>query len=177
VTFAYQPVLKGGLVELRPLQQDDYENLYKVAADPMIWEQHPIANRYERAVYKEFFREALASGGSLLAIDTQNQRVMGSSRFHGYKEDENEVEIGWTFLARSYWGGAYNREIKNLMLAHAFQFVRRVIFLVGPDNLRSQRAVEKIGATRVGSRADGSGRESFLYEITAAMFANRRNSA
>ncbi|HEU4391754.1 MAG TPA: GNAT family N-acetyltransferase, partial [Blastocatellia bacterium] len=94
----------------------------------------------------------------------------GSSRFYGYNEEKSEIEIGWTFLARSHWGGRYNREMKQLMLRHAFRFVNNVIFLVGPQNLRSQRAVEKIGAVRVGSRVDGSGRDSFVYQIKASSF-------
>jgi RimJ/RimL family protein N-acetyltransferase len=167
VSFEYQPVLAGELLQLRPLRQDDYEALYSVAADPLIWEQHPASNRHERSVFCAFFREALRSGGSLLVIDARTDRVIGSSRFHGYSEERSEVEIGWTFLARPYWGGKYNREMKNLMLAHAFQFVCRVIFLIGPDNVRSQRAIEKIGAIGVGSRPDGSGLESVMYEITA----------
>jgi RimJ/RimL family protein N-acetyltransferase len=154
------------LVELRPLRRDDYETLYAVAADPLIWEQHPASNRHEKEVFRAFFREALSNGGSLVVIDVDTQAMIGSSRFHGYSEDRNEVEIGWTFLARRSWGGKYNREVKSLMLAHAFQFVRRVIFLIGPYNMRSQRAVEKIGAIRVGSRPDGSGVESYLYEIS-----------
>jgi N-acetyltransferase len=95
--------------------------------------------------------------------------VIGSSRFHGYDKEKSEIEIGWTFLARSYWGGIYNREMKQLMLRHAFRFVKRVVFLVGPKNRRSQRAMEKIGGVHVGSRRDASGRESWVYEITAPL--------
>src|SRR5438132_12819870 len=91
---------------------------------------------------------------------------MGSSRFHGYDKEKSEIEIGWTFLARSHWGGIYNREMKQLMLRHAFQFVNSDIFLVGPENLRSQRAMEKIGRVHAGSRRDGGGRESCVYQIS-----------
>jgi RimJ/RimL family protein N-acetyltransferase len=171
VPFDYQPVLKGELVELRPLRSEDYDDLYAVAADPLIWEQHPARNRHEEAVFQEFFREALASGGALIAVDAETQRVIGSSRFHGYDEASSEVEIGWTFLARSHWGGTYNGEMKRLMLQHAFRFVNRVVFFVSPQNLRSQRAVEKIGGTRVGSELDAGGRH--VYRLTAATFARR----
>lgn len=106
-------------------------------------------------------------------VDSKDGQIIGSSRFHGYDEEKIEIEIGWTFLARSYWGGRYNLEMKRLMLEHAFRFVRRVIFLVGTGNLRSQRALEKIGGVRVGSRLDASGRESFIYEINASAFAAR----
>jgi N-acetyltransferase len=169
--FDFQPVLKGALLELRPLRPEDLQGLYAVARDPLIWEQHPVHDRYREAVFRAFFSESLASGGALLAVDSRDARAIGSSRFHGYDPVGSEIEIGWTFLARSHWGGAYNREMKQLMLKHAFRFVDRVIFLVGPRNFRSQRAVEKIGGIRVGSRADAGGRESFLYQITAAAFA------
>ena len=142
-----------------------------MAADPLIWEQHPAKDRYQQEQFRLFFREALESGGALVAIDTKDGRVIGSSRFHGYDGDKSEVEIGWTFLARSHWGGRYNGEMKQLMLQHAFRFVDRVVFLVGLHNRRSQRAVEKLGGVRVGSRPDASGRDSIVYEITAATFA------
>ena len=98
--------------------------------------------------------EALQSGGALIAIDRKTQRVIGSSRFHGYDREPSEIEIGWTFLARSHWGGAYNGEMKRLMLSHAFKFVDNVIFSIGSNNLRSQRAVEKIGGVRIGGRTE-----------------------
>jgi N-acetyltransferase len=169
--FDLQPVLKGRLLELRPLRAEDYQALYAVAADPLIWEQHPARDRYKEEVFRLLFRESLDSGGALIAIDAKDRHVIGSSRFHGYNEAHSEIEIGWTFLARSHWGGVYNGEMKWLMLRHAFQFVNSVVFLVGPQNLRSQKAVEKIGGLRVGSRADASGRESIVYQISASSFA------
>jgi N-acetyltransferase len=164
--FDLQPILKGELVRLRPLRPEDWDDLYAVASDPLIWEQHPIKDRYKEEVFQGFFREALESGGALIVIDSKDGRVIGSSRFHGYDKEISEIEIGWTFLARSHWGGIYNREMKQLMLRHAFRFVDSVIFLVGPQNVRSQRAMEKIGGVRAGSRPDGSGQASLVYEIT-----------
>lgn len=169
--FDLQPTLRGELLELRPLRAEDFDALFAVAADPLIWEQHPD-DRHREDRFRVFFRESLASGGALLAVDAKDGRVIGSSRYHGYDEDAGEVEIGWTFLARSHWGGRYNGEMKRLMLRHAFRFVDRVVFLAGPDNRRSQRALEKIGAVRAGSRPDASGRGSMLYEITAAQFGS-----
>jgi N-acetyltransferase len=171
--FDFQPVLKGKLVELRPLRAEDFDALFAVAGDPAIWEQHPAKDRYQEEQFRIFFREAVESGGTLIAIDTSDGRVIGSSRFHAYDGERSEVEIGWTFLARSHWGGRYNREMKELMLQHAFRFVDRVVFLVGPHNRRSQRAVERIGGARVGSRSDASGRDGIVYQITAAEFARR----
>lgn len=169
--FDFQPTLTGELLELRPLRADDFDALFAVAADPLIWEQHPARDRHREDTFRAFFRESLESGGALIARDLRDGRVIGASRFHGYDAASREVEIGWSFLARSHWGGRYNGEMKRLMLEHAFRFVNRVVFLVGPHNHRSRRAVEKIGARPAGTRRDGSGRESILYEITRDSFA------
>lgn len=166
--FDLQPVLTGELLELRPLRAEDFDELYAVASDPLIWEQHPVRDRYKEEVFRAFFREGLEWGGTLVARDRRDGRVIGSSRFHGYDEGKSEIEIGWTFLARSHWGGRHNGEMKRLMLDHAFRFVERVIFLVGPENIRSQRALAKIGGVCVGLRPNERGHESLVYEITAA---------
>jgi RimJ/RimL family protein N-acetyltransferase len=166
MSFDLQPILEGKLLRLRPLQPEDFQELYAVASDPLIWEQHPNSDRYQEEVFKEFFREGLDSGGALIAIDAKDGRAIGSSRFHGYNEENSEIEIGWSFLARSHWGGAYNGEMKQLMLRHAFQFVNSVNFIIGTRNLRSQKAIEKIGGVRVGSRVDKNGRDNFVYQIT-----------
>ena len=169
--FDLQPKLKGNLVELKPLRADDYHDLYAVAADPMIWEQHPVNDRHKEEVFKEFFRDALESKGTLVVVDSSESQIIGSSRFHGYDQERSEIEIGWTFLTRSHWGGIYNGEIKHLMLNHAFNYIDTVVFLIGLQNIRSQRAIEKIGALRVGTRHDSGGRNSFVYRITASSYA------
>lgn len=171
--FEFQPILKGEHLKLRPLRADDYYGLFEVAADPLIWEQHPIRDRYKEESFSEFFREAIECGGTLIAIDALDGRVIGSSRFRCFDEEKGGIEIGWTFLARSHWGGMYNGEMKQLMLRHAFKFVSRVLFLVGHENLRSRRAVEKIGAVAIGERPDAGGRDSIIYEITAASFMSK----
>jgi RimJ/RimL family protein N-acetyltransferase len=165
VPFDLQPVLTGELIELRPMRFSDFRDLYLVASDPLIWEQHPARDRYKEEVFAEFFREGLASGGALIAFDRKSDLMIGSSRFHGYEEEKSEIEIGWTFLARSHWGGAFNGEMKRMMLDHAFQFVDSVIFVIGPQNLRSQQAVQKIGAVRDGSKVDATGMENYVYRI------------
>ena len=150
MSFDLQPQLRGELLELRPIAPEDWDDLFAVASDPLIWEQHPESDRYKEGVFKVFFKDALESGGAFVVIDTENKRIIGSTRFHGYDPEKSEVEIGWTFLARKYWGGRYNREMKQLMLAHAFQFVENVVFYVGENNIRSQKATEKIGAIKNG---------------------------
>jgi RimJ/RimL family protein N-acetyltransferase len=151
MTFDLQPHLKGQLIELRPLRREDWNDLFAVASDPLIWEQHPESDRYKEDIFKIFFEGALESGGAFVVIDTNTRQIIGSTRFHGYDPEKSEIEIGWTFLARKYWGGRYNREMKQLMLAHAFKFVENVVFFVGENNVRSQKATEKIGAIKSGT--------------------------
>ena len=149
--FDLQPHLKGDLIELRPVTSKDWNELFAAASDPLIWEQHPESDRYKEEVFKTFFNGALQSGGAFVVIDTRSKQIIGSTRFHGYDPEKSEVEIGWTFLARKYWGGRHNREMKRLMLWHAFRFVENVAFFVGENNIRSQKATEKIGAIRSGT--------------------------
>ena len=142
--------------------------MFAVASDPLIWEQHPARDRYKEDVFRDFFREALESRGALVVIDRETQKIIGSSRYFGFEPEKREIEIGWTFLARSHWGGKYNGELKRLMLEHAFKFVESVLFLIGPTNLRSQRAVEKIGGVMTGRRETtlhGKTVEHVVYQI------------
>ena len=176
MSFNRQPILRGELLELRPLRADDFEALFRVAADPLIWEQHPDRDRYQETTFRVFFADALASGGALVALDRADGQIIGSSRYHGYDPEHSVIEIGWSFLARAYWGGRYNGEMKRLMLEHAFKTVRRVIFIIGPDNRRSRRAVEKIGAVLAGTMLDGQGRERVAYELTPKLYVGRRQS-
>jgi RimJ/RimL family protein N-acetyltransferase len=99
--------------------------------------------------------------------------IVGSSRYHEFDADGSVVEIGWSFLARRCWGGRYNGEMKRLMLEHAFKTVERVVFVIGPDNRRSRRAVEKIGGLYAGVRPNSNGRESVVYELTKSSFETR----
>ena len=165
MSFDLQPHLRGELVELRPMVPDDFETLYDVARDPLIWEQHPASDRYTRPVFTDYFDGGLKSGGGLVILDRATGQMIGATRYNGYDPDKSEVEIGWTFLARAYWGGKYNNEVKALMLAHAFAYVDRVNFMVGANNIRSQKAVERIGARRAGERTDAEGRTQLLYVI------------
>ena len=151
MSFDLQPNLRSDLIQLRPLRRDDWGELFAVASDPLIWEQHPESDRYKEEVFRAFFKGALESGGAFVVIDTKTQQVIGSTRFHGYDPKKSEIEIGWTFLARKYWGGRYNAEMKQLMLTHAFKFVENVVFFIGENNIRSQKATEKIGAVKSGT--------------------------
>lgn len=172
-----QPVLGGEHVRLRPLRADDWDALFAVASDPLIWAQHPAHDRWQEPVFRAFFEDALANKGALVALDAKSGAVIGSSRFQGLDEaDGGSVEIGWTFLARSHWGGTYNHEMKRLMLAHALASLAEVRFLVGETNIRSRRALENIGAKLTDRReervmAGGTVIPHLTYVITRESFA------
>jgi len=174
MNFDLQPTLQGALLHLRPLLPSDFDALYAVASDPLIWEQHPHFDRYKKEVFEKFFADALDSRGAFIVIDNKTKKIIGSSRFANLDEQKSEIEIGWTFLARTHWGGRYNREMKRLMLAHAFQYVKTVIFLVGPKNMRSQRALAKIGAQPAGSMTHPIRGENLIFHITAPQQTERR---
>jgi len=166
VAFDRQPTLVGERVILRPLRSDDFEALFAIASDPLLWEQHPAKDRVQEPVFRQWLADALDSEGALVAVDRRDGCVVGSSRFdfHG-----GEVEIGWTFVARSLWGTGVNDEMKQLMLRHAFADVDAVVFRVHSDNLRSQRAVEKLGARRVGTQVDPNGHgTNLVYRLPRA---------
>ena len=172
-----QPTLEGPTLLLRPLREDDWDALYAVASDPLVWELHPASDRWQEDVFRAYFADALAQGGALAVIDKASGRIIGSSRMQAHDPaDGGSVEIGWTFLGRDHWGGETNREMKRLMLAHALGEVARVDFRVGENNLRSRRAMEKIGG-RLTDR-DGGVVETVsgptphvVYEITRESFA------
>ncbi len=148
MTFELQPTLADDLIRLRPLAPGDFEALFAVASDPLIWEQHPTRERYQRDVFSTYFEGGIASGGALLALDGADGSVVGCTRFYDLEEDC--VAIGYTFLARRCWGGRHNPAMKRLMLDHAFRFVERVVLHVGRNNVRSRTAVERLGATLIG---------------------------
>ncbi|MFC4256656.1 GNAT family N-acetyltransferase [Altererythrobacter xixiisoli] len=178
-----QPVLQGERVLLRPLRRSDWADLFAVASDREMWALHPSHDRWQEPVFRAFFKDALAQSGALAVVDLASGGVIGSSRFQGHVSgaggDEcaqpSQVEIGWTFLSRHYWGLGYNAEIKALMLEHALRFVDRAIFRVGADNVISRKAMLKIGGRLTGESTveERVGRpvEHVVYEITRDSFA------
>lgn len=141
-----QTTLESQTLRLIPLQAAHWPELMRAASDPLIWVLHPEPERYQPDVFRPVFDSGLASGGAYLICDKQSGEVLGTSRYYDFDAARQEVAIGYTFLVRSRWGGATNTELKHLMLTHAFGFVNAVWFHVGEQNLRSRRAVEKLGA-------------------------------
>ncbi len=171
-----QPLLEGERLLLRPLHPDDWDALHAAARDPLIWDQHPDPDRWRESIFRDFFADALEAGGALTIIERQGGAVIGSSQFANFKDDSGgTVEIGRTFLARSHWGLGLNHELKRLMVGHALGEVAKVYFRVGAENLRSRRAMEKIGARLTDLREDvmvhGRPVPHVIYEIGRDDFA------
>ena len=176
----WQPRLQGRLLQLRPVTAEDRAPLFAAASDPRIWALHPASDRWQEAVFRAYFEDRLASGGALVAVEVASGAVIGWSSYSGEFVEPGEIEIGWTFLGRDYWGGAYNGEMKRLMLAHAFRFVDRVILRIGETNARSRRAAEKIGAKlQPGRRAPEPmpGVTHLFYAIERADFLAESDAA
>ncbi len=171
----FQPTLIGPSITVRPIAAGDWPELFAAASDPKIWEIHPVPERYTKAEFRKFFDGALNGKMGFVFVDRASTKLIGSSRFYGYEPVFSEVEIGWTFIVRKHWGGAANREVKRLMLDHAFAFVDTVVFWVGDTNLRSQRAMTKIGGIkRAGlfTRALSGDQQHCIFEITKRQYEN-----
>ncbi|MEZ6241621.1 MAG: GNAT family protein [Phycisphaerales bacterium] len=172
-TFDPQPTLVSDLVTLGPLRSNDWDALFGVVSDPEIWTQHPEADRRRQCIFRGFFVQALAEG-ALAIVENSTGEIIGSTRFHA-GADPSEIEIGWTFLARRCWDGRDNAQVKRLVLGHAFREFGRVVFIVGPENFRSQAAVARLGARPDGeiTEPDREGRPArrlrFVITRPAAM--------
>jgi RimJ/RimL family protein N-acetyltransferase len=150
MNFDLQPFqLQNQLIKLVPLQETDFEELYSVANDELLWEQHPNKLRYQKPVFQNFFEGAIQSKGAFFIRDAKTNEPIGSSRFYDYNPETNSILIGYTFIGRKFWGKGYNKELKKLMMDYAFQFVNTIYFHVGATNFRSQKALEKIGGRKI----------------------------
>ena len=171
-----QPILTGSAVELRPLGENDWTPLYSVASDPEIWAQHPMHDRWQEPVFRAFFDDAMAGGGALAIRDHHSGAIIGSSQIRPHPLDESQTEIGWTFLARDRWGTGANAQVKALMVGHVLAARERVVFRVGDTNMRSRRAMEKIGARLTAAvqhgMAHGQPIQHVVYEITRRDYTN-----
>jgi len=169
----FQPTLVGPNITIRPIRPDDWTGLYAAGSDPKIWEVHPVSTRYTEPEFRKFFDGAVASNMGFAFVDRATGRLIGSSRYYGYEREIGEIEIGWTFLARSHWGGGANREVKRMMLDHAFSFVETVVFWVGHENWRSQGAMTKIGGVKregLFTRAISGDQPYFIFEVTKSRY-------
>lgn len=177
MSVIFQPILENDLILMTPLREANFESLFAVASDPLIWEQHPNKNRYQRDMFQNFFEGAMQSKGAMLILDKATGEVAGCSRFYDYNEAESSVFIGYTFFGRKFWGKQYNPASKQLMLDYAFQFLNIVKFHIGATNFRSQIAIGRIGAVKtkevVVAYHGEPDRHNFEYELTKQNWKNR----
>jgi RimJ/RimL family protein N-acetyltransferase len=169
MTFSIQPILENDLIILYPLLESDFEELYAVASDPKVWEQHPNKDRWQREVFQNFFKGAMESMGAFKIVDKASGKIIGCTRYYDYTEEENVILIGYTFYGTDSWGKGINPQVKKLMLDYIFQFVSKVHFHVGSNNLRSQIAISRIGAEKIREEEIAYFGEApklnFIYEI------------
>lgn len=147
--FNLQPMLNNDLIKIVPLKEEDFEALFEVASDPLVWEQHPNKDRYQLSVFRNFFKGAIESKGAFIVYEKATDKVIGSSRFYELNEENRSVAVGYTFIGRDYWGKGFNRALKTLMFDYAFEHVDKIILHIGATNFRSQKATEKLGAKKM----------------------------
>ncbi|MEP5152587.1 GNAT family N-acetyltransferase [Planktotalea sp.] len=138
--------LADELLDLRPMKSEDFAALYRAASDPLIWAGHPAKNRFEEDVFRGYFDGLLEAGGTYVVRLKETQCVIGCSRYYIAEDAPADVAIGFTFLTRDQWGGETNFHLKTLMFEHAFQVHERVWLHIAPDNIRSQKAAERLDA-------------------------------
>jgi len=167
--FDVQPTLEKEIIRIRPLKHNDFETLYTIASDPLIWEQHPNRDRYKREVFEVFFEGAMESGGAFLVIDNQTNMPIGSTRYYGIDTNDSAITIGYTFLAKDHWGGKYNKALKTLMINNAFTCFNKVMLHIGACNIRSQKSIERLGARKIDeieiAYYGEPGKLNFIYQI------------
>lgn len=148
--FNLQPeFLEDDITKLVPLEETHFNALFEIASDPLLWEQHPIKDRYKKEVFQSFFDAALDSKSGFVIVNAATNEIIGTTRFYDYKPENSSIAIGYTFLDRKYWGGSHNKSNKKLLIDYAFQHVDSIFFHIGAENFRSQKAVLKLGATKV----------------------------
>jgi RimJ/RimL family protein N-acetyltransferase len=175
MVFNIQPTLQSQQALLLPLKEEDFEELYQVASDPQVWMQHPNRDRWKKEVFEVFFKGAMQSGGAFKIIDQTTGEVAGSTRFYDHNTDAGSILIGYTFYATKFWGKGLNQAVKKMMLDYIFQFVSKVHFHIGAQNIRSQVAIARVGALKIGEEEVAYFGEApklnFVYEITKADWA------
>ncbi len=180
MTFDDQPTLQNQIFLLRPLSAADRTGLRDAASDPEIWSQHPIKDRHKPDVFDPYFDFLLENGGSLVVVEKQTGRLAGCSRYYATPDIPDSISIGYTFLTRDHWGGQSNWLIKTLMLDHAFGSFPEVWLHIGPDNLRSQKATAKLGATHIKTAPTqmvGSTGDMAWFQLTKTAWEKRKAQA
>ena len=176
--FSFQPTLKGESISIRPLHEEDFEELYACASDKKIWEGHPSPERYKLSEFKTYFKSSIASQANVVVMEKQTSKIIGTSRYYQVDKHPNDICIGFTFLVRDYWGGITNSELKTLMIDYAFRYFPVVWLHVGEENIRSKKATLKIGGKFDGKdklMIGGRTGEWLCYKISKADWFDQKN--
>ena len=167
--FDFNPTFNNEFITTKRLETSDFEILYDVASDPLIWEQHPNPDSYKRDVFEMYFKGAMESDSAFIVYDSKTHQVIGSTRYYDYDETKSHIAIGYTFFARTHWGSTYNHALKYAMITHAFKFVNAVIFHIGAENIRSQKSITKLGAQKIAEKTMSYYGEAeklnFIYQV------------
>ncbi len=171
MNFELQPnYLKNEIVTLMPLLESHFDDLYEVASNPLVWEQHPNPNRYQKEIFRTYFQGAIQSKGAFLVVDSQNNYTIGCSRFYDLNVENKSIKIGYTFIGIDFWGKEFNKNLKKLMIDYVFQNLDSVIFDIGANNIRSQKAIAKIGAIKIDEQIveyyGEAPKLNFVYQIS-----------
>jgi aminoglycoside 6-adenylyltransferase len=173
-------ILKGNTIALIPVEEKYLEELLSFSANPVIWKHLPreIYSREDMLQWYYQAKEDEAAGKAIpfLIQDIQTLEIMGSTRILDLDDANRKAEIGWTWINPKYFGTKVNAEAKLLLLDYAFTKLRlnRIQFRADERNIRSQRAILKIGASfeavlrNFKQRRDGSVGNGMLYSIISS---------
>ena len=165
--------LEDETIKLVQVEKKHFSDLYNVAKDPKLWDQHNAKDRWQKEIFSKFFNKGLDNENGLLAIiDKKNNEIIGSTRYYPHKE---KLSIGYTFISRKYWGTSTNFQVKKLMLDHAYQFTDEIYFHIWSNNIRSQKAVQKLGAEYLGSWDEPDQRNHLTYILKKTVWNKKKS--
>lgn len=148
--------LEGRFVRLEPLADRHVEELWAAGADPSIWTYMAVTptslEDMRQIIASALEQQARGSQLPFAVIERTSGRAIGSTRYLDIRPRERGLEIGWTWYGIPWQGTVVNSECKLLLLRHAFEDLGcvRVCLKTDARNLRSQRAIERLGAVREG---------------------------
>ncbi len=176
-SFNIQPTLENDIVLLLPLHINDFDSLYELGSDPLIWEQHPNQDRWKLEAFTNYFEGAVRSRRAFKIVYKPDGELAGCTRIYDYVVEENSIKIGYTFIARKFWSKGINPAAKKLLLDYLFQYVEKVQFHIGSKNIRSQIAIGKLGAKKISEEEIAYYGEppklNYLYQIEKADWVGR----
>ncbi|TNE59088.1 MAG: N-acetyltransferase [Bacteroidetes bacterium] len=170
-------VLDGNLVQLVPLRREHFDDLTELAKDNRIWAHYTLdgtnSGRLRAALTDALAEQKKDMQFPFVILEKSTGQVIGSTRLLELHREHRKLEIGWTWLHPDHWGTAVNLECKLLLLTFCFEILgtTRVQFRTDENNMRSRKAIEKIGARFEGIlrhdliRDDGTHRNSAYYSI------------